>query len=287
MEVLHITQAQYLADGSEIRYGFHTISNSLVVPHDHDFYELLLVTSGSMEYELCGRCFTLSEGDFLLVRPGDVHCKRYTERPCQNINLAFPARTIDALFDFIYDEDCKQCLLALPVIPVIHLPPNDKKVIQQELEKLNLLPLSQPMLSRTQLRFLLVDIFRAHLSPLVLGSCSVGERHQLPAWLSRLLQRMQSPETFSMNLQDWSAEAGKSPEYLCRIFQKHLHTTPSTYLSTLHLNYAANLLAHTDISIIDVAYECGFQSLSHFYHCFRREFHTSPKKYRQVNTWQF
>lgn len=286
-EVLHVTQSQYPIDDREIRYAFHTISNSLVIPHDHDFYELLLVTSGSMEYELCGGCFTLREGDFLLVRPNDIHCKHYTENPCQNINLAFPARTIDALFDFIYDSGCKQRLLELPAIPIIHLHPSDKKLFQQELEKLNLLPINSPALSRAKLRFLLVDIFKKHFSPLVLQESAAEGRGQLPRWFSKLLQDMQSPDTFSMSLREWSAAARKSPEYLCRTFQKHLGMTPSAYLNTLHLNYAANLLAHSDAPIIDIAFESGFQSLSYFYHCFRQEFNTSPLKYRKQHMWQF
>ena len=70
-------------------------------------------------------------------------------------------------------------------------------------------------------------------------------------------------------------------EHLCRSFQKYLGVSPTACLSAKRLNYAANLLLHSDQKVIDVAYAAGFQSLSRFYHLFKREFGVSPMQYRR------
>jgi AraC family cel operon transcriptional repressor len=57
--------------------------------------------------------------------------------------------------------------------------------------------------------------------------------------------------------------------------------TPGRYLNTLHLSYAANLLNHTNRAIIDIAFDSGYDSLSYFYHQFKKEFSVSPLKYRE------
>ena len=75
--------------------------------------------------------------------------------------------------------------------------------------------------------------------------------------------------------------SGCSREHLCRSFKKYLGVSPSAYLNAKRLNYAANLLLHSDQKVIDVAYASGFQSLSRFYHAFKKEFGVSPLQYRK------
>lgn len=281
MNILYVTQDQYFINSCETHYALHTSADSLSVLHVHDFYELLLVLSGSMNYQLGTEKLSLSEGALLLMRPGDVHCKFYTDSPCQNINLAFPAETIDALFDFLFEDSCKRRLLELPFVPVIQMSQNEKKILQHDLEQMNLLPVHNQALIRTKLRFILVDIFKKYYGPIILNEYGSNDYMSFPLWLRQILQQMNSPRTFSYHLDDWALLAGKSPEYLCRSFQKYLNTTLSAHLNTLHLNYAANLLLHTDSKIIDISYDSGFQSLSYFYHCFRGQFGVSPMKYRK------
>ena len=287
MEILHVTLDQYPIDDSETHYAFHNLTNSLSVLHDHDFYELLLIVSGSMHYQLGQQKLFLPDGSLVLMRPGDEHCKIYSSGLCQNINLAFPRQTIDSLFDFIYDSDTKRRLDEMDTVPVIQLSQSDKKLLQQDLERLNLLPVNRRKLIRMHLRFLLLDIFKKYFSDFLLDSYLLTNRINLPSWLNRILQQMSDPSTFSFHLDDWAELADKSKEYFCRSFQKYLETTPSAYLNTLHLNYAANLLAHTDSRIIDIAYDSGFQSLSYFYHLFNKEFGVSPLMYRKHIYSQF
>ena len=51
----------------------------------------------------------------------------------------------------------------------------------------------------------------------------------------------------------------------------------------LRLQMARAMLAdrrHDRLKISDIAYECGFDSLSYFNRCFRRRFGASPTQYR-------
>ena len=76
------------------------------------------------------------------------------------------------------------------------------------------------------------------------------------------------------------AQTNRTPEHICRAFRKYLNMTPMTYINAKRLNYAANLLRHSDKEIIDIAYESGFQSVSHFYQLFKKEYQISPLMYR-------
>ena len=46
------------------------------------------------------------------------------------------------------------------------------------------------------------------------------------------------------------------------------------------VGYAASRLATTGERIIDIALDCGFENLGHFYKVFGRKFSASPRQYR-------
>jgi AraC-like DNA-binding protein len=52
------------------------------------------------------------------------------------------------------------------------------------------------------------------------------------------------------------------------------------YVNRLRINYAAKLLVSTERSVTAIAFECGFEELSHFHHSFKAAFGTSPLVYR-------
>lgn len=53
------------------------------------------------------------------------------------------------------------------------------------------------------------------------------------------------------------------------------------YLQSLRLEHASKLLASTDKPVIAVAFESGFEDLSHFHHVFKAFYKCSPLKYRK------
>ena len=109
------------------------------------------------------------------------------------------------------------------------------------------------------------------------------EEDNLPAWLKSLCQKMTEKDNFLGGIARLKDLANKSPEHLSRTFRKHLNVSPSAFVSDLKLNYAANLLARTDISITQVAFEAGFENLGYFYSNFRNKYQLTPKQFRKNN----
>jgi AraC family transcriptional regulator of adaptative response / methylphosphotriester-DNA alkyltransferase methyltransferase len=58
--------------------------------------------------------------------------------------------------------------------------------------------------------------------------------------------------------------------------------TPIHYINQLRVNKAAELLAHQDDAILDIAYATGFKSLSTFYECFKEQIGQPPNEYRRA-----
>jgi transcriptional regulator GlxA family with amidase domain len=65
-----------------------------------------------------------------------------------------------------------------------------------------------------------------------------------------------------------------------RLFKRHLGSVPTRYYLELRLRRARELLLLTNMSIMDVAVACGFQSPPHFSKCYRNHFNYPPGQER-------
>ena len=93
----------------------------------------------------------------------------------------------------------------------------------------------------------------------------------------RILERRFTEPDFSAH--KLAAAAGLSERYVNELMYE-AGASFTTRLSELRLRKAAELLAHAQGRISDVAFDCGFNDLSYFNRCFRRRFGLTPSAAR-------
>ena len=114
--MLHFINDDHLFENnSETHYRYHTRLDLAQYPQVHNFYEIVAVTSGVLHMQLCGQKLSLHEGQLVFIRPGDIHSK--SGENTEHINLAFPAHTVEALFQYLKNDEAKEKLLSSPVPP--------------------------------------------------------------------------------------------------------------------------------------------------------------------------
>ncbi len=84
-----------------------------------------------------------------------------------------------------------------------------------------------------------------------------------------------------ISLPSVAGQLGITPQYLSKVFTKHIGTNFSSYLTNIRLFYAENLILNTDKSITQICYECGFNDFSHFLRCFKTNYGMSPRQYKK------
>lgn len=67
----------------------------------------------------------------------------------------------------------------------------------------------------------------------------------------------------------------------CRFFKKSTGKAYMDFLKELRIGYACKLLQESNMSIIQICYECGYESISNFNRQFKELLRTTPFKYRQ------
>jgi AraC family cel operon transcriptional repressor len=264
---------------TETHYAYHRRIDTKQYPQVHDFYEIDLVTSGKMGFTIAGKNMDLVSGSLILVRPGDIHAKT-PQGESTHINLAFPAAVVNQLFVYINDAQAYTRMLSNPYCPPVMLSTGECGILQQKLTKLGLIPPDKKPEIRTRLRILLAEVIHSYL----IDMFRQGEFPQIPIpplWLREALKEMEKLSNLSAGIAFLQKQTGKTTEHICRSFRKYLNITATDYINSLRLNYAANMLLHSDRQILDIAWDVGFENISHFYHLFKQAFHISPRRFRE------
>ena len=96
-----------------------------------------------------------------------------------------------------------------------------------------------------------------------------------------LHQIMEQNFCFNLKLEDFAELCHCSLSTFKRDFQEHFDESPGKWLLQRRVRHAANLIANTDLSVTQVAFESGFEDLSHFSRSFKKVMGTNPTDYKK------
>ena len=99
--------------------------------------------------------------------------------------------------------------------------------------------------------------------------------------LVRVTEYINEHVTQSIKLQDLAAYVGITQFHFSRLFKQSTGMSPHQYVMQQRIERAKQLLKKADMSIADIALNCGFSSQSHLGKYFRAMTGMTPRKYRQ------
>lgn len=81
-------------------------------------------------------------------------------------------------------------------------------------------------------------------------------------------------------LQDIAGYVKQNPSALCRYFKQRTDKSIFQCLAEIRIEHACKLLAYSEMTVSQVAYESGYNSLTHFSAQFKRHTQRKPSEYR-------
>ena len=113
---------------------------------------------------------------------------------------------------------------------------------------------------------------RPELAP---GNADIEAGNRLARSAARMIEEGLGIETTAKRL-------GVTSRHLSRVFQREYGVSPISFAQTQRLLLAKRLLADTALSITDVAFAAGFQSLRRFNALFQERYRLSPQQIRKT-----
>jgi AraC-like DNA-binding protein/ligand-binding sensor protein len=129
----------------------------------------------------------------------------------------------------------------------------------------------------------LLTIFAEHLS-MVSNRILVQEQNAESPVITRAKQFIAEHQTEELSLDQVAKSVHTSKFYFCKLFKKSTGVNFTDYLSRVRTERAKNLLLNPNLRVSEIAYEVGFQSLTHFNRVFKRILGQSPTEYRSQLT---
>ena len=84
-----------------------------------------------------------------------------------------------------------------------------------------------------------------------------------------------------ISLKELASLVNMSISNFSSVFKKTYGTTPMEYIIRIRIVKASELLISTDMKIINIASDCGFNSMSHFIDCFKKYTGKTPNDFRK------
>lgn len=126
----------------------------------------------------------------------------------------------------------------------------------------------------------LLEFFAEHLS-MKSNQLAVRQANAEPAAVVRAKQYIREHLQDDITLSDVAKAACTSTFYICKLFKRHTGLNFTEYVSRLRIEKARELLSNPNLRISEIAYEVGFQSLTHFNRVFRKVVGEAPTACRE------
>lgn len=247
----------------DVFYRYNSGQQLMRYGHDHDFYELFLVTDGPVRHEKNGAEEMFLTGDLVLIKSTDFHCFPGNQT-AQILNIAFTASLYTSLLELFGTG-----------IKVFAVKPEQERYAGY-LSKFHELVSGEHMDTEDiVLKIILVDMFSLFVEP------RQKSDSKEPQWFHDFVKRISQSKVFTGEIDSIYKETDRTPEHIARTFRKYRGMTLSEYVLDLKMQYARNLLTRSNKPILDICFETGFHNLSYFYRCFKRKYGMTPQFCRQ------
>lgn len=244
----------------------HTV-NGVCPLHGHDFYEMELTIAGRGRQWLNSACVPLERGSLYLCTPEDVH-RVEPDEPLQVISIHFPPETARRFgLETARARAMKLSGEAYGALAPLAAAAAKERGAYAELQYQGVTALLLERLLREGREY---------------AAAPSGRRMQRA--LRFLRENYANP---ALRLRDAADACGLSACHFSATFSAAVGCGFSEYLANYRLSRAGALLAESEHSVSEIAYETGFGSLSHFFRVFRQAYGCTPRDYqRQIQTAQ-
>lgn len=267
--------------GDSLFYSYRsTLYNSSTFPsslHYHDYYELVILEEGNIDYICESTCVHPKKGDILLISPGMFHMSKIG---CEETHYK---RHVFYLYPDAFDRwECGAltAFLSEPSkgLAVFWLTEKDRSLILLLLHQLSeALKQEEKPTYLALAKGLILQIFF-----LISESNSTFQDHRavLPENLVAIKQYIEENFVEISSVKEVADHFFYSREYVSRLFRQYFNTTVSNYIKARRIAYSQRLIEQ-GCSISEACYQSGFENMSTFIRSFHNITGMTPSEYRK------
>ncbi|QNL47863.1 helix-turn-helix transcriptional regulator [Olivibacter sp. SDN3] len=225
--------------------------------HYHENQHLTFILRGGNREQRKNKELETSPGDIVFYESGELHRNFGTKHPSKNINIE-----IAPPFFSSYDLDTTS--FAATTLNYT----NAKFALLKTYHEC----LTMDEDSQTAIHALLLSL---------MTSPDQIEKVDL-RWVKLVREILNDQWNEQIPLREIATLVQVHPVTVSKFFPKYFHCTLGQYIRKLRIDKATTLLANSQLSLTEIAYQCGFFDQSHFIRVFKQITGFLPKEYRKL-----
>ncbi len=242
-------------------------------PHFHKNYELLVAVRGSFDCFSDNRPFVLQEGEAILIQPFQIHGLHVHEGSLVWCST-FSSRFFKGIASVLEGKRAKH--------PVFRPDPLVKDFFLDRIERYIG---RRKELTAEQVSPLQENVFKSCVYAMGSAFLEQVELTDAPKSTETLavdiVQYINQNFKSNITLGTAAEHLGYNYQYLSKVFNLTFGISFKQMLNRYRLEHAVTLLSETDLSISQIAFESGFQSMRSFDYTCREFYKRSPKEIRR------
>ena len=237
--------------------------NHVFPMHMHRCFEFVLMVSGEMDMHIEKQVYHLKEGDLVLIKPNRLHSyDTPSDSSGKCLICVFSGDLIAAVSDSLVKYK-----LASPLIH--HVSDFHRSMFMEMHENHDIATVKGFLYTMSGLFYRGID------------TSAIDDTAKDTVLLRDIFVYLENHVAETCTLKDMAEELGYHPAYISRYFAKSVGIPFYTYAQSVKTDRACYLLVNTKDSILSIAIQCGFTTLSSFNRTFRLTKGMTPREYRQ------
>ncbi len=242
--------------------------------HDHDYAEIFWIKEGTGIHYINSEKLNIGKGTLCLIRPSDTHTFVSTGNNTGLVvtNIAFYLESLN-LFKDRYFPHSNELFWTDSKLP---------HTVQLNTDQLHELETLTDYILSEKHDFFHLDIMVLQIFRILTESLS-DKAQGIPHWLALALKQYNSPQLFRDGVPGFVALTNRTTDHVNKVIKQCLNQTLTETVTKIKINYAAQRLTMTNVPIKIICFNCGFNSIGHFYKIFKKYNGMTPNDYRAIN----
>lgn len=250
--------------------------------HSHSNPEFTLFVRGKAVYKIATTRFNVKSGDVFIVPEGTYHKILSVDAEIEFINVWFEPKylkTGDASFDqktgeamstvvsrekYHFDSSADRTDKIRKLIEEIYTEALDKKEGYLQIIQMDIAKIIYEILRELNIEYDEKDTIR----------------NKKVIAIEKSMEYICDNLSSNFNLEEIASVAKMSPKYFTSIFKQINGITLWDFITSKKIEMACKLLETSKCSIIDIAFECGFNNTANFNRAFRKVTGKTPTEYK-------
>lgn len=242
--------------------------------HYHHAYQLYYAIEGEHEYLIGDTFYKISKGDLVWIPVDTVHCtdRKSASRFLVYFKPSFVNKYVQPLMrdkllgsaPFVFHGDASTDAQLFELFNKLH---SEYARQQKQPQYADELLLVKYLLQIMFLLYTAENVYRP----------AIPEDNRM----SNILKYVNENYPYISGMDEIAGKFYISKYYLCHLFKEHMEVSFISYLNTIKIRAACELLRTGNLPLSQIATSCGFNSTPYFCKVFKEEKGISPSQYRK------